>query len=467
MNCRSIVIFLIITLSYQVNASPIEFENFTPLTKSTSGGALPESNPLLLSSPNFTQITISENDRGPLNGGMKLGDSWDMITLNENGPQAGQYLFNPYEIRNAGVKRLDLTTMQSVTIVPEGTLGFIYGDSALWTPWGTFLTTEESWGGSTNGRIFEITNPLADPSSINFVTRSIIPRVAHEGITFDKDNTLYFSDENSNGSIYKYVSRTPTNGVTFFDAGQSFVLKVNTGSNFETTGAATWVAITDMDGVALPGIPTLASDNTSIDGRAAADVIGATGFNRPEDMQIQKLANGEQYIYFATTGSDKLFSLNISNPSNPYVNIFVDKSTIDVATGLSVGNAMRNPDNLAIDNNGNIYFQEDIGDIGLEGFDIWFSYDVNRDGIAESIGRWASLSTIGSEGTGLYFNPFDSNIAYLNVQHSNSDIDRTIQITAHATSIPEPGTLSLFASGLLSLVCYRKLKNGRNYSLLA
>src|SRR5215210_5208967 len=87
-------------------AVPSPFENFTPLPASVIGGSLPESRPLLLSSPLFQQRTFSANDRGPQNGGVKLGDNWDMNTLNENGPNAGRYLFHPYETGTAGVMRL-------------------------------------------------------------------------------------------------------------------------------------------------------------------------------------------------------------------------------------------------------------------------------------------------------------------------------------------------------------------------
>ena len=422
-----------------------QFSNFTPLPGSVVGGSLSETQPLLLSSPLFVQSSISANDRGSLNGGVKLGDNWDMQTFNENGPQAGRFLFAPYETGTAGVRRFDLTTGQSVTIVAEGAQGFVAGDGSRWTPWGTYLTTEESWGaGSTKGRLFEITNPLADPASVNFVHRSILPRVSHEGLSFDKFNNLYFIDEFNGGSVYKYTSTTPNTGGTFFTAGQTFVLKVGAGALFEETGAATWVPITNVNGVALPGIPTI--DGTTIDGRAAADVVGGTGLNRPEDIEIQTLADGTQRIYFGTTDTHKVFALNVTNPAAPSLNTFFDQLSIDAATGFAVGNGFLNPDNIAIDSFGNIYVVEDIGNIaaGGLGFDIWFAFDANRDGIAEKIGRWASLSTVGAEPTGLYFSPFDPNVAYLNVQHTGSDVDRLIQITA----TPEPGSAALALIGL-------------------
>ena len=434
-------------------AAPSGFANFTPLPASIPGGALPEAAPLLLSSPNFRQRTISANDRGPRNGGVKLGDNWDMNTLNESGPSAGRYMFNPYETGTAGVKRLDLTTGQSVTIVPEGTKGFGSGDASRWTPFGTYLTGEESWGtGNTRGRVFEITNPLAAPGSVNFEHRNVLPRVAHEGLAFDKSNNLYFIDENVSGSIYRYTSATPTNGSTFFDAGQTFALKVGAGNNFEATGAATWVPITDPAGNALPGIPTVTiGGTTSVDGRTAADAVGATAFNRPEDIEIQTNPDGTQRIYFGATDTHNVFSLNVTDPAAPTIGIFFDQSTIDAATGLPVGAGFLNPDNIAVDAAGNVFVLEDIGNIGGTGFDIWFAVDANHDGVAEKIGRWASLSTSGSEPTGFYFDPFRPNVAYLNVQHSASDIDRTIEISV----VPEPATAAVLGAGLLGLMATR------------
>lgn len=92
---------------------------------------------------------------------------------------------------------------------------------------------------------------------------------------------------------------------------------------------------------------------------------------------------------------------------------------------------MSSPDNLAVDNDGNIYIIEDRP--GGSDDDIWFAKDRNKNGDlndpGEGIGRWATNGTVGSELTGLYFDPFDDERAWVNIQHPASGNDRTIEIT--------------------------------------
>lgn len=425
-------------------AASTQFDNFTPMTGNVVAGSLPESAPFVLSSPNFTQVAIANKLNQDALGQANTG-VWDMITANETGPDAGRYLFMPFEpSTGAGVQRIDLQdtnyNTRTVTIIQPGTDGFSRGDASRWAPWGGYLTAEESWstGGNGKGRLFEVTNPLADTTSANFIQRSVVPRVAHEGLAFDNNNNLYFVDELDTGGIYKYASNDPnaSNGDDYFASGQTFVLKVGAGSNAGATGASTWVAITDINGVALPGVNTL-SDGT-VDGRQAQDAIASTSFNRPEDLEIKTLEDGTQILFVATTGTDNVMSLNLGDGE---MKEFVDVNTIDAATGVAAGIEFNDPDNMAIDAEGNIYIVEDQTD----GFaNIWFALDANNDGVAESISKWATLSTLGAEPTGLYFDKFNPNIAYVNVQHPTSGNDYTIQITA----VPEAETYAMMLAGL-------------------
>jgi secreted PhoX family phosphatase len=100
-----------------------------------------------------------------------------------------------------------------------------------------------------------------------------------------------------------------------------------------------------------------------------------------------------------------------------------------------VGNSFTNPDNLAIDADGNIYIVEDQPG-GVE--DVWLSVDKDGDGVAEGIAKWISLSTKGAESTGLYFDRTRPDVAYINVQHPDSGVDRTIMLLAPRTCGEQP-----------------------------
>lgn len=455
------------------HAATSYFDTFTPLA--ASAGPIPvgspgEATPITLSSPNFSQVTIADRaTQNALVPGSNSG-SWDMITANETGPQAGRYLFTPFETNAGGVQRVDLWdtnyATRTVTIVAPGTQSFVSGDASRWTPWGTYLTAEESWGtGSTRGRLFELTNPTtATANGGEFISRNIIPRVSHEGLAFDKTNSFYFIDELNGGSIYKYVSASPnaTSGAQFFNSGQTFALKVGAGGQFEgangpsITGAATWEAITTTTGLPIASTVSAlvnAGGTIALDGRTAASLVGATGYNRPEDLEIQNLADGTQLIYFTTTDSDtnnnandgrsRVYTLNVSTNE---VKLFADSTFIDLATGAPVAGGLRNADNLAIDAKGNIYIIEDRNG-GVDN-DIWFAKDINKDGDlldpGEGLARWASNGTQGSEFTGLYFDTLDPNKAYVNIQHPASGVDRMIQISA----VPEPESYAMMLTGI-------------------
>jgi len=451
----------LMTMAAGANAATTYFDNFTPIAAS-AGPTANEAFPLTLSSPNFTQLTIA--DRATNNALVPGSDSgnWDMITANESGPDTGRYLFMPYETGAGGVQRIDLQNpnynTRTVTIVAPGTQGFVAGDASRWTPWGSYITAEESWGtGSQKGRLFEVTNSTtAAANGGNFIQRNVVPRVSHEGLAFDSQKSMYFIDELNGGSIYKYVSSNANaaTGDQYFDKGQTFVAKVDGGSNANAVGAITWEAITTTTGTAnaatFSAMVNLGGGNFALDGRAAANLVGGTDYQRPEDLEIQVAANGDERMYIATTTTNEVYMFNLTTGQS---SLFANTSTIDLATGLAVGSGLRSPDNLAIDAEGNIYIIEDRN--GGVDDDIWFAKDINKDGdlldAGEGLARWASNGTVGSEFTGLYFDKLDPNKAYVNIQHPASGIDRTIQITA----VPEPETYAMLGAGLGMLALMR------------
>ncbi len=437
-----------------VFAQGTRFSDYTPLSSS----ALPipvadEGTPITFGNADIQQRSIADR-MTQLDAGAPNSGNWDMNTVNETGAHKGRYLLTVFETGQSGVQRHDLWSGVTETIwqspVPLGHVAF---DPSFWTPWGTFITGEESWetaaGGSTSpyGRLFELKNPLDAPGintplgpssndGADFVHQNVIPRTSHEGIQFDKARQMYFIDELNGGNIYKYVSAANIGDVMsgradYFEAGQTFVLRVGDGNSPNATGAYTWVPFTDADGAALPGALTITDVNgvTSVDARNTTNLapFKGTDYQRPEDLQIQTLS-GVDYLYMTTTTTNQIYRLDLKSH---VIAVFADRNTIDLATGLAVGSALASPDNLAIDHEGNIYIIEDRNG-GVDN-DIWFARDLNKDGDltdpGEGIGRWASNGTPGSEFTGLYFDPTNKRRAWVNIQHPASGNDRTIEIT--------------------------------------
>ena len=450
----------IAAMSASAQAADTLFDNFTPLGASAGPTATPAT-PITFGNTNFSQVTIADRTT-QLGLGQANSGSWDMITTNTSGPDQGRYLFTVFETSSSGIQRTDLLNSNATTTiwqspgVAPALNSHVAFDASYWTPWGTYITAEESWttaaGGATTspyGRLFELTNPLTSTgnANANFLHRNVIPRTSHEGIQFDSGNSMYFIDELNGGSVYKYTSVAGA-GASYFDAGKTSVLRVGTGNTANATGAYSWVDITDANGAGLAGALTITDPNgvVSVDGRNTTELAAfkGTDYQRPEDLQIATLANGDEVIYMATTTTNEVYLLNLTTGN---MSLFANTSTIDLATGIAVGGGLTSPDNLAIDSEGNIYIVEDRN--GGVDDDIWFAKDLNKDGdlldAGEGIARWASNGTPGSEFTGLYFDPNNPNRAWVNIQHPTDLNDRMIQITA---AVPEPSEYAMMLAGL-------------------
>jgi uncharacterized protein len=438
-------------------ADSLRFWDFTPLAVS-AGPTADESLPVTFGNPAFVQQSIADRT-SQLAARIPNSGSWDMLTVNETGHQRGRFLFTVFETASAGVQRQDLwngtteTIWQSPCAAPA-LCSHVAFDAAYWTPWGTFITAEESWTtapgvGATSpyGRLYELKNPLTAPGiygtvtaasnlGADFVHQNVIPRTSHEGIQFDRDGNMYFIDELNGGALYKYTPYADFRDVLrgradYFAAGQTFVLRVGNGLTPNATGAYTWVPITTPMGAGLPGTLVITDLNgvVSVDGRNTTDLpaFKGTDYQRPEDLQIQRV-RGREYLYVATTTTNEVYRLDLAGQT---ISVFANRDSIDLATGAAVGSGLASPDNLAIDHKGNIYVIEDRN--GGVDDDIWFARDLNQDGdlldAGEGLARWASNGTPGSEFSGLYFDPFDKRRAWVNIQHPSSTNDRTIQIT--------------------------------------
>jgi hypothetical protein len=316
---------------------------FTPLTESApvvAPNALAELSAPWVAPAGITQnnwISLREVEDQMLSPGQSIvrvplppdaatsASMFDMLAYNPG----GSHVFIPHETPvGAGCTRYDIFSNKAETIFAgdqQGAIGnwsndFGAFDPCRWTPNNTLFLAEE-WAGL--GRVVEILNPMAPVAEIQSRVLESIANVSHEGINFSQkfDDTIYFIDEFNSGSIYKFVMKTAGD----YTVGQTFVLSVDaflpTGglpaANYNQQpagvvreGEATWVAITDANGVPLPGITNPFRDGPSDDprtnsetlgGRPAADDAGATPYGRPEDMSVSRLANGNEVLFVAVT----------------------------------------------------------------------------------------------------------------------------------------------------------------------
>ncbi len=422
---------------------------FTPLTQSAPvvpANSLPE-----LASPWVTPegihqkniVSLREVEDQVLSPGQSIvrvpgqqtsASMFDMLAFDPT----GNYLFIPHETPvGAGCTRVALYDNHAEIIFAgdqkgaQGDWSNDFGafDPSRWTPNNTLFLAEE-WSG--HGRVIEILNPLAPAAEIQSRELNSIANVSHEGINFSEkfDDTIYFIDENNSGSIYKFVMTTAgdyTKGQTFvlsvdnfLSTGGNPVANYNSGSNATAsrTGMATWLPITDVNGVPLPGIadpfvngpvgsPTLA-------GRKAADDATGTPYGRPEDMSVSRLTNGREVLYVAVTSENLVLSIeilenrdrdNYTPTGKAMVRVLGSNSTPKNLGFAPTTGTINAPDNICLDSQGNVYVIEDAPNGSSTGGDIWFFRDKNSDGVAESADHFMSIRVNGCESTGMIFNP--------------------------------------------------------------
>ncbi|MGQ0648049.1 MAG: alkaline phosphatase PhoX [Gemmatimonadaceae bacterium] len=330
----------------------------------------------------------------------------DMMTLNETGPQAGRFMYRTHEVRSNGA--LTVTDMKTgITTLADQQPHYESLDGIVWTPWGTVLFAEERIVSSfkdpnapnaVGGHVYEY-NPVTKTTTL----RAAVGARSHEGLRFDRFGNLYGISEstpgvNGSGALYKFVPDVAGD----LSAGQLYALKVAHSST--RTGKAAWVAL-DRNAVL-------------IDSDAEAIATGATGWGRPEDVEIVVNNQGTEIMYVASTSENLVLRIELRSATDAFVSNFVKEG--DNVTGLN------NPDNLALDAVGNLYVVEDNGP-----GDIWVARtNGHRLGRSSAVQRFASLSDCSAEPTGLYVNKTGT-VAWVHVQHAGGVLrnDLFVEVT--------------------------------------
>ena len=384
--------------------------DFTPLASSaqcTAGGNVSA----LLNLPVGYSETIIASEPDYL-------DVPDMQTLNETGPFAGRFLYRTHELgSDGGVSVTDLRSGETHVLVRRADWEGL--DGIVWTPWGTILFAEERGAASrpdpdfpqaTAGLVYEL-----DPAAGSVTVRPAIGSRSHEGMRFDPQGNLYGISERNPGALFKFVPDRRGD----LSSGQLYALKVTNDAG-DGTGEAVWVPL----------------DRTAsqINSDAEADRVGATGYFRPEDIEIATSTGnnpgGAHTLYVAVTGNGtvvrgRVLAIQLRNDGTASVSNYVK-------VGANVSEDFLMPDNLALDHTGRLFIAEDPGTAGTtgQGDDIWVATPPSGPdrGQAALVQRFASLTDCAAEPTGLYFDNHSGTL-FVDIQHRGGDgLDKTLAV---------------------------------------
>lgn len=191
-----------------------------------------------------------------------------------------------------------------------------YGVPGKWFAWGTthdrFNIDKEPNEPNRFGWIVEV-DPR-DPTS-KPVKHTALGRFRHEGCetttSIDGHLVVYSGDDNRFDYLYKYVSGGK---ISDNNAANSALLSDGTlyVARFDADGTITWMPLIFGAGPLTPDNGFTDQGDVMIDTRLAADLLGATPMDRPEDAQPR--GDGTAYIMLTNNKKRKASGTDAANP---------------------------------------------------------------------------------------------------------------------------------------------------------
>ena len=437
----------------------------------------------------------------------KSGGKWEVVRDSKYNRRISA-LETPVKISGpaAGHDRMKTVTFPSGT----DTIGTINNCAGGMTPWGTYLMAEENfhgyfWGDIENnpekatyerygvpgqwyawGKYVDRFNLEKDPKAANHfgwivevdpmdpsappVKRTALGRFKHEGaethINSDGRLVIYSGDDQRFDYLYKFVTEgrvdtdNPAANKDLLDSGTLYVAR------FDDDGSATWMALTHGQGPLTAENGFQSQADVMIETRRAADLLGATPMDRPEDVQAHP-ENGTVYVMLTNNSKRKPEQVNAANPraENLFGHIIEltapgadhaaekfswdflvkcgDPAVADVGAlwhpKTSKHGWFASPDNCTFDHKGRLWISTDQGG----GWSLAGTADglfgIETQGETRAYSKMFFRVPVGAELCGPTFTPDDKSL-FLAVQHPASDGVRDYPGFERRSTFNDPAT---------------------------
>ena len=333
----------------------------------------------------------------PLNGSSTLGH----LSINQENNPGGVSMLDLHYNGAGRLWAVDTITRIDYTPVVKSDRNC----SGTVTPWGTIISSEESYTtGDVNAdgyhdvgwntEIDPLTNTIIDHDGDGKPDKLwAVGRMSHENVVVSSDRrTLYQGEDGGTGAVYKFIADVPGR----LDAGTLYALRRDSAT--ATTG--TWVRIPNT---------TQAERNTT---STMAGALGATRWGGVEDCEISPV-NG--MVYFTEKGRGDIWRFRDNGTTVSGLEAWVSNRPYPIASEAGIINESFGTgiDNLAFDNDGNLFALQDGGRNH-----IWVIRPDHT--VATPHVELFATTPAGSEPTGITFSP-DYRFMFLSFQHPNAN----------------------------------------------
>ena len=356
-----------------------------------------------------------------------------------------------------------------ISAQPEAKTMKRYGVPGRWYAWGKFYDRfnidKEPNEPNRFGWVVEVDprNPDAKP-----VKHTALGRFRHEGaettVSSSGKLVVYMGDDNRFDYQYKYVS----SGVVSDDAAANSTL-LSDGTlyvaRFDEDGSIEWMPLVHGTGPLTAENGFASQADVLIDTRLAADALGATPMDRPEDAQPR--GDGTAYIMLTNNSKRTEEQVNAANPraKSNFGHIIEIKEeggdhaatrgtwSILVKCGdpklaevgaqwnpeTSENGWFSSPDNCAFDTDGRLWISTDQGSgWGRTGKSDGL-YALETEGDLRGTSKLFFRCPVGGELCGPYFTN-DNETLFLAVQHPGTDGTKALKGFERASTFEDPAT---------------------------